>query len=78
MGGLVLVLGYAVFLPVPVIPIMMVYICLVQLWIIFLSVVETLVIVSSGLSGVILKISSGLINFVMKLIHFTRLQGFGQ
>ena len=50
-GKLVLVLGSTVFIPVLVVPIIMLFICLVKLWIIFISVVETLVIVSSGLSG---------------------------
>ena len=40
---MVLVMGSAVFLPVPVIPIMMLFICIVKLWILFFSVVETLV-----------------------------------
>ena len=44
----VLVLGYAVLLHVLVIPIIMLFICFVILWILFLSVVETLVIVSGG------------------------------
>ena len=43
-----LVMGSAVLLTVLVIPITMLFICRVKLWILFLSVVETLVIVSSG------------------------------
>ena len=46
-----LVLGSAVFLPVLVIPIIMLFICLSKLWILFLSVVGTLVVVAGGLSG---------------------------
>ena len=45
-GELVLVLGYAVLLHVLVIPIIMLFICFIILWILFLSVVETLFIVS--------------------------------
>ena len=45
---LVLVLGYEMLLHVLVIPIIMLFICFVILWILFLSVVETLVIVSGG------------------------------
>ena len=47
-GDLVLVMEYVVFLHVLFIPIIMVFICFFILWIIFLSVVETLVIVSGG------------------------------
>ena len=66
-------MGFAVFLPVLVIPIIMLFICLVKLWILFLSVVETLVIVSSGQSGGIFTRSSRLIHFVMILINFVGL-----
>ena len=72
-----LVLGYAVLLPVLVIPIIFLFICLVKSWIISLSVVETLVIVSGGLSGGILTISSGLDDSLMNLIYSTGLAGFG-
>ena len=58
-----LVMGSAVFLPVLFIPVKMLFICLVKLWIIFLSLVETLVIVSGGKSGGIFTIYSGLVNF---------------
>ena len=64
-----LVLGYAVFLPVIVIPIIMLLIYIIKLWILFLSVVETLVIVSGGNSGGIFTRSSGSTHFVMELIH---------
>ena len=47
-GQLVLVMGSVLLLPVLVIPIIMLFICLVKLWVLFLSVVETLVIVSGG------------------------------
>ena len=50
-GELVLVLGSTVFLPVLVIPIIILFICIFKLWLLFLSVVETLVIVYGGLSG---------------------------
>ena len=43
---LVLVMGYEVLLHVLVIPIIMLFICFSMLWILFLSVVETLVVVS--------------------------------
>ena len=43
-----LVMGSAVLLPVLFIPIIMLFICLVKLGIVFISVVETLVIVSGG------------------------------
>ena len=43
-GVFVLVMGYAVFLHVLVLPNIMLFICFVMLWILFLSVVETLVI----------------------------------
>ena len=45
---LVLVMGYAVLIPVLVITIIMLFISLVKTWIMFLSMVETLVIVDSG------------------------------
>ena len=48
---LVLVLGSAVFLTVLVLPLIVLFISLGKIWIMFLSVVATLVIVSSGLSG---------------------------
>ena len=72
-----LVLGSMVFLPVLVIPIIMLFICLVKLWTIFLSVVENLVIVSSGRSGGIFTRSSGLIHFVIDIIHFMGQTVFG-
>ena len=72
-----LVLGYLVLLPVIVIPIIMLFICLVELWILFLSVAKTLVIVSGGLSVGIFTRSSGLIHFVMILINCMGLVGFG-
>ena len=43
-----LVLGSVMLIRVLVIPIIMLFVCLVKLWIIFLSVVETLFIVSGG------------------------------
>ena len=43
-----LVLGSELLLLEPVIPIIMLFICLFKIWIIFISVVETLVIVSGG------------------------------
>ena len=46
-----LVLGSKLFLPIIVIPIIMLVISLVNVWIIFIDVVETLVIFSGGLSG---------------------------
>ena len=46
-----LVLGSELLMPVLVIPMIMLFISLVKLWIIFISVVETLVIVAGGLSG---------------------------
>ena len=58
-GGFVLIMGSTVLLHVLVIPIIMLFICLVKLWIIFLSMVETLVIVSGGQSGGIFTRSSG-------------------
>ena len=70
------VMGYMVLLLVLVIPIIMLFICIVILWIIFLSVFETLVIFSSGLSGVIFTISSGLINLVMNLMYYMGLKVF--
>ena len=76
-GELVLVLGSEILIRVLVIPIIMLFIFLVKLWIIFISVVETLVIVSGGRSGGIFTIFSGLINFVMNLIHCMGLIGFG-
>ena len=48
MGELVLVMGYSVLLHVLFIPIVMLFICCFILMIIFLSAVETLVIVSGG------------------------------
>ena len=48
---LVLVLGYMVFLTVLVIPVIMFFIYLLKLWILFISMVETLVVVTGGLSG---------------------------
>ena len=72
-----LVLGYTVLLPVIVIPIIIFFICLVKLWIIFLFVVETLVIVSGELSGGIFTIYNGLIHFLMNLIHYIGMEGFG-
>ena len=54
-----LIMGSTVLLHVLVIPIIMLFICLVKLWIIFLSMVETLVIVSGGQSGGIFTRSSG-------------------
>ena len=53
---LVLVLGYAVLLHELVVPILMLFICFFISWIIFLSVVETLVIVSGGQEGGIFTI----------------------
>ena len=47
-GELLLVLGSTVLLHVLVIPIIMLCICFGILWIIFLSMVETLIIVSGG------------------------------
>ena len=70
-------LGYVVLLPVLVIPIIMLFICLVKLWILFLYMVETLIIVSGGCSGWIFTISSGLINLVMKPIHCMGMEVFG-
>ena len=72
-----LVLGYVMLLPVIVIPILMLFICIVKLWILFISMVDALVIVSGGLSGGIFTRSSGLINCVMDLIHCMGLAGFG-
>ena len=46
-----LVLGSMLLLLVLVKPIIMLFIYLVKLWILFLSMVETLVIVDGGLSG---------------------------
>ena len=46
-----LVLGYVVLLLVLFIPIIMLFICPVKLWIIFLYLVETLVNVSGGWLG---------------------------
>ena len=46
-----LVMGSAVLLTVLVIPLIVLFISLDKLWIMFLSVVATLVIVSGGLSG---------------------------
>ena len=74
---LVLVMGSTVLLPVLVIPIIMLFICPVKLWILFLSAVETLVIVSGGLSGGIFTIYSGLIHFLMNLIQCMGLTGLG-
>ena len=48
MRELVLVMWYTVLIHILVIPIIMLFICFVILWIIFISVVETLVIVSGG------------------------------
>ena len=48
---LLLVMGHVVFISILFIPIIMLFIFLVKLWVIFLSMVETLVIVSGGLSG---------------------------
>ena len=45
---LVFVLGYTVLIPVLFVPMIMLFISLVKLWIIFLSVVETLAIVACG------------------------------
>ena len=64
-----LVLGSVMLLPIIVIPIIMLFVYLVKLWIIFLSVVKTLVIVSSGLSCGIFTMFIRLINFIMNLIH---------
>ena len=47
----------------------MLFICLVKLWILFLCVVETLVIVFGGLSAGIFTRSSELINFLMNIIQ---------
>ena len=74
---MVLVLESDVLLHVKFIPMIMLFIFLVKLWIIFISVVETLVIVSGGRSGGIFTIFSGLFNFVMNLIHCMGLIGFG-
>ena len=60
-----LVLGSVVFIPVIVLPIIMLFICIVKLWIIFISVVETLIIVIGGLPGRIFTRFSVLIRFVM-------------
>ena len=76
-GELMLVLGSMMLLPVLAIPIIMLFICLIKLWIIFLSVVKTLVIVSDGWSGGIFTRSNEIFNFVMKLIHCMGLSGFG-
>ena len=73
-----LFLGYMLLLPVLVIPIIMFFICLVKLWILFISMFEILVIVSRGQSGGIFKRSSGLIKFSMKLIHFMEMSVFGK
>ena len=48
-----------------------------KIWILCLSVAETLVIVSSGWSGAIFTRSSELINFVMIIIHCMGLAVFG-
>ena len=64
-----LVLGSVAFLFAPVIPIIMVFICLFKLCILFLSEVETLVIVPGGKSDGIFTRSSGINNFVMNQIR---------
>ena len=73
-----LVLGSTVLIPVLVIPIIMFFICLVKLWILFISMFEILVIVSRGQSGGIFTRSSGLIKFSMKLIHLMKMSVFGK
>ena len=70
---LVLFLGSEVLLHVLVIPIIMLLICFVILWIIFLCVVET----SGGQWGGIFTRSSGLIHFVTNLIYCMGMEGFG-
>ena len=72
-----LVMESLVLLPVLVIIIIMLLIFLVKLWVLFLSVVETLVIIYGGQSGGMFKISSGLIQVVMNLIYCMGLTGFG-
>ena len=62
-------MGFMVLIHVLVIPIIMLFFCLVKLFIIFLSVVETLVIVYVGRLGGIFTRSSGFINFIINLIH---------
>ena len=76
-GELVLVMVFAVLLTVLVIPIIMLFICLVKLFFLFTYMVETLVIVYSEWSGGMFTIYSGLINFVMNIVHFINLVGFG-
>ena len=55
----------------------MLFISLVKLWILFLSMVETLVIVSGGLLGLIFTKYSGLIQIVTNLIYCMGLKVFG-
>ena len=72
-----LLLGSVVLISVVVIPIIMLFICLDKLLVLFLSGVETLVIVSGAQPGRRFTRSSGLIYFVMNLIHYMWLEGFG-
>ena len=62
------VLGYAVLITVPFLPIIELFITLNKIWILFLFVVETLDIVYGGRSGLISPISSALLQIVMNLI----------
>ena len=72
-----LLLGSVVLISVVVIPIIMLFICLDKLLVLFLSGVETLVIVSGAQPGRRFTRSIIFIQFVMNLIYFMRLALFG-
>ena len=73
-----LVLGSALLLPLLVIPTIMLFIYIAKLWILYISVVESLFIVLGGLSGWIFTRSSGFIKIFMNLIYCMRLNVFDQ
>ena len=74
---LVLFLGSMAFIPVLVLPMTVLFISMGKLWIMFLSVAETLVIVASGWSGWIFLRSSKSLKIVMNLIVVWGWQGLG-
>ena len=73
--ALVLVLCYVAFLPLIVLPVIVFFIYIDKLWILFISIVETLVIFPSESSGWIFTIYSVILKFVMNLICCMRLTG---
>ena len=75
---LVLVMGSLVFITVLVLTIILLFISLGRLWVMFLSVFETLVIVYGAWSGWIFPISNGIMQLVMNIFFCVGVIGFGK